>query len=67
MSSPAMAKLAAIRPALDGTQIMETLHIPPGPAVGRAYRYLLDLRLDQGPMSEDAARAALLDWWSRQS
>jgi poly(A) polymerase len=60
-------ELAAIRPALDGTQIMETLDIPPGPAVGRAYRFLLDLRLDQGPMSEDAAREALLDWWSRQS
>ncbi len=59
-------ELAAIRPALDGTQIMETLDIPPGPAVGRAYRFLLDLRLDQGPMSEDAAREALLDWWSRQ-
>jgi poly(A) polymerase len=60
-------ELAAIRPALDGTQIMETLDIPAGPAVGRAYRFLLDLRLDQGPMSEDAARAALLDWWGRQS
>jgi poly(A) polymerase len=60
-------ELAAIRPALDGTQIMQTLDIPPGPAVGRAYRFLLDLRLDQGPMSEDAARAALLDWWGRQS
>jgi poly(A) polymerase len=60
-------ELAAIRPALDGTQIMQTLDIPPGPAVGRAYRFLLDLRLDQGPMSQDAARAALLDWWGRQS
>jgi poly(A) polymerase len=56
-------ELAAIRPDLDGTQIMEILGIPPGPAVGEAYRHLLELRLDQGPMSEDAARTALLEWW----
>jgi poly(A) polymerase len=34
--------------------------------VGQAYRFLLELRLDDGPMGEDAARAALLDWWGRQ-
>jgi poly(A) polymerase len=59
-------ELAAIRPDLDGTQIMEALGIGPGPQVGQAYRFLLDLRLDHGPMGEDAARAALLDWWGRQ-
>ncbi len=56
-------ELAAIRPDLDGTQIMEILGIPPGPTVGAAYRFLLDLRLDHGPMSEDDARAALREWW----
>ena len=56
-------ELAAIRPDLDGTQIMEILDIPPGPTVGAAYRFLLELRLDHGPMSESDARAALLDWW----
>jgi poly(A) polymerase len=56
-------ELASIRPDLDGSQIMEILGIPPGPDVGRAYRFLLDLRLDNGPMTEDAARAALLSWW----
>ena len=56
-------ELASIRPDLDGSQIMEILGIPPGPDVGRAYRFLLDLRLDSGPMTEDAARAALLSWW----
>jgi poly(A) polymerase len=59
-------ELAAIRPDLDGTQIMEILGIPPGPTVGRAYSYLLELRLDHGPMSEDAAREALLTWWADQ-
>jgi poly(A) polymerase len=43
---------------------MEILGIPPGPDVGKAYRFLLDLRLDSGPMTEDAARAALLSWWA---
>jgi poly(A) polymerase len=59
-------ELASIRPDLDGSQIMEILGIPPGPDVGKAYRFLLDLRLDNGPMTEDAARAALLSWWSSQ-
>jgi poly(A) polymerase len=60
-------ELAAIRPDLDGTQIMEILEIPPGPQVGAAYRFLLEHRLDHGPASYDQARAALLDWWGAQS
>ena len=61
-------ELASIRPDLDGTQIMEILGIAPGREVGRAYQFLLELRLDQGPLDEDAARAALLAWWdSRDS
>jgi poly(A) polymerase len=55
-------ELASIRPDLDGNQIMEILGIPAGPQVGAAYRHLLELRLDNGPMSYDEARAALLDW-----
>jgi poly(A) polymerase len=55
-------ELAAIRPDLDGNQIMEILGIGPGPEVGEAYRHLLELRLDHGPMSYDDARTALLDW-----
>ena len=46
---------------------METLGIPPGPAVGEAYRFLLEVRLEQGPLSEDAARALLLDWWRERA
>ncbi|NMR20415.1 CCA tRNA nucleotidyltransferase [Cellulomonas fimi] len=57
-------ELAAIRPDLDGAQIMEILDIPPGPVVGQAYRHLLELRLDRGPLAEEEARAALLEWWS---
>ncbi|WP_420846379.1 CCA tRNA nucleotidyltransferase [Nocardioides daejeonensis] len=56
-------ELAAIRPDLDGAQIMEILGIPPGRDVGRAYKFLLELRMDHGPQSEDAARDALLAWW----
>ncbi|HET7682603.1 MAG TPA: CCA tRNA nucleotidyltransferase [Marmoricola sp.] len=55
-------ELAAIRPDLDGNQIMEVLGIGPGRRVGAAYRHLLELRLDNGPMSYDDARAALLEW-----
>jgi poly(A) polymerase len=55
-------ELASIRPDLDGNQIMEILGIGPGREVGEAYRYLLELRLDHGPMSEEDAKAALLEW-----
>jgi poly(A) polymerase len=56
-------ELASIRPDLDGNQIMETLGIGPGREVGEAYKFLLELRMDNGPMTEDAARKALLSWW----
>lgn len=55
-------ELASIRPDLDGAQIMEILDIPPGRRVGAAYKHLLELRMDHGPMSLDDARAALLAW-----
>ena len=55
-------ELASIRPDLDGNQIMEVLGIGPGREVGEAYRHLLELRLDHGPMGEEQAKAALLEW-----
>jgi len=55
-------ELASIRPDLDGAQIMEILDIPPGRRVGAAYKHLLELRMDHGPMSHHDARAALLAW-----
>jgi len=57
-------ELAALRPDLDGNQIMEILGIGPGREVGLAYKFLLELRMDQGPMTAEAAEAALRDWWS---
>ena len=60
----AQEELDAVRPELDGQAIMALLDIAPGPVVGEAYRFLLDLRLDRGPLGEDAAREALLAWWA---
>jgi poly(A) polymerase len=57
-------ELNSIRPDLDGNQIMELLGIGPGREVGQAYNFLLELRLDRGPLSEEDARAALLEWWA---
>jgi poly(A) polymerase len=59
-------ELDSIRPDLDGNAIMKILGVPPGPVVGRAYRYLLELRLENGPMEHDAAEAALRAWWAEQ-
>jgi poly(A) polymerase len=60
-------ELAAIRPDLDGTQIMEILGIGPGREVGAAYKFLLEERMEHGPQGEEAARAALLAWWADRS
>jgi poly(A) polymerase len=59
-------ELASIRPDLDGQEIMQILNLPPGPLVGKAYEYLLELRLENGPISKDAAKAELLTWWQNQ-
>ena len=57
-------ELAAIRPDLDGNQIMEILGIGPGREIGEAYAYLLELRMDEGPQTPEAAEAALRSWWA---
>ena len=63
----AQEDLDAIRPDLDGEQIMEVLGIGPGPAVGRAYRHLLQLRMERGPLGQEDAVRELLDWWRDQT
>jgi poly(A) polymerase len=60
----AQEELAAIRPDLDGNEIMQILGLPPGREVGEAYRFLMYLRLDRGPLGPDLAREALLAWWA---
>jgi poly(A) polymerase len=60
-------ELDALRPDLDGNQIMQILGIPPGREVGEAYKFLMELRLDEGPLGEDRARDELLRWWSERS
>jgi poly(A) polymerase len=52
----------ALRPELNGDEIGAVLGIPPGPEIGRAYRFLLEVRLDLGPIGKDAAAAALREW-----
>jgi len=59
----AQEELDAIRPDLDGRQVMEILGIPPGPGVGRALGFLLELRLDEGPLGPQEATRRLLEWW----
>ncbi|MBP2456731.1 poly(A) polymerase [Clavibacter michiganensis] len=59
-------EMAAVRPDLDGEAIMRILDVPPGPAVGRAYRFLLELRLDEGPLPADEAERRLVAWWAAE-
>ena len=59
-------ELDSIRPDLDGNQIMEQLGIGPSRDVGRARDFLLELRLEEGPLGEDEARRRLDEWWKAQ-
>ncbi|GAA1799910.1 CCA tRNA nucleotidyltransferase [Agromyces neolithicus] len=59
-------ELAAVRPDLDGQQIMAILGVQPGPLVGEAYKYLLEVRLDEGPIGADAATTRLREWWAQR-
>ena len=56
-------QLDAMRPDLDGEEIMQLLGIKPGREVGQAYNFLLELRLDEGAIGKDEAKKRLLEWW----
>ena len=55
-------ELARLRPELDGNEIMRILGVPPGPVVGKAYTYLLELRINQGELGRERVTQLLLDW-----
>ena len=60
----AQEELDSIRPDLDGNQIMEILGIGPSRTVGEAYSFLLERRLDRGPVDPETAKTELLAWWA---
>ncbi|WP_123940085.1 MULTISPECIES: CCA tRNA nucleotidyltransferase [unclassified Frondihabitans] len=59
-------ELDSLRPDLDGVQIQEILGIKPSREVGEAYRYLLELRTEEGPLGAEEATRRLLTWWSER-
>ncbi len=59
-------ELAAIRPDLNGNEIIEILGIKPGPLVGKAYDYLLELRMEHGPLGRERAIEELHKWSEQQ-
>jgi poly(A) polymerase len=63
----AQEELDSMRPELDGNRIQEVLGIRPGREVGEAYRFLLDLRLDEGVIGEDEAERRLRQWWAARA
>ena len=60
-------ELDKIRPDLSGDEIMKILDIKPSPAVGKAYEFLLELRLEHGPLGQERAKKELLNWWQKQN
>jgi poly(A) polymerase len=63
----AAEELAALRPELDGRRIMQHLQLPPGPLVGRALDFLMEIRLEEGMIGEEAALARIEEWYASQS
>ncbi|WP_236683724.1 CCA tRNA nucleotidyltransferase [Demequina flava] len=59
-------EIDSIRPDLDGNQIMEALGIGPGREIGMAYKHLLELRMEHGPLGEERALEELRTWWATQ-
>jgi poly(A) polymerase len=59
-------ELDSIRPELDGRQVMDHLGLAPGPEVGRALEFLLELRLEEGPLGEDDVLRRLDAWWAER-
>jgi poly(A) polymerase len=62
----AREELAAIRPDLDGNAVMARLGLRPGPEVGAALSFLLELRLEEGPLGAEEAGRCLDDWWAER-
>ncbi len=60
-------ELGKVRPELDGHEIGALLGVPPGPLLGRAYQYLLAVRLDEGPIGKEAATERLRAWWAEHA
>jgi len=60
-------ELDAIRPDLDGRQVMDQLGVGPGPVIGDALEFLLELRLEEGPLGEEEARRRLDRWWKERA
>lgn len=63
----AQEELDAIRPPLDGREVMDHLDLSPGPVIGEAMNMLLEHRLDDGPFSKEDAYAMLDDWWAARA
>jgi len=61
-----LEELDAIRPDLDGTQVMARLDLTPGRQVGEALAFLMDLRLEEGPLGEEEAGRRLDRWWAER-
>ena len=59
-------ELSRLRPDLTGNQVMELLEVSPGPVVGQALAFLMELRLDDGPLGEEEAGRRLKEWWRAQ-
>ncbi len=56
-------ELSKIRPDLDGAQVMQLLNIKPSADVGKALDFLMELRMEHGPLGEERATEELLEWW----
>jgi poly(A) polymerase len=60
-------ELAALRPELDGAQVMEMLSIGAGRQVGDALKFLMEIRLEEGLLGDVEIRHRLKQWWATKT
>jgi poly(A) polymerase len=57
-------ELDALRPEIDGVEVMDALGLPPGRDVGAALDFLMKIRLEQGLIGKDEALRRVREWWT---
>ena len=60
-------ELDAIRPEINGDEVMRMLNIGPSRLVGEALDFLMEIRLEEGLIGKNQAKQRLMAWWESRA